>query len=71
MPRVRDAYQTTTGAIAVRDDEKFSLWILKEEWLDDSMTVEEQFDTAIELFSDGMMEAFEKYDANHHGLLKA
>ncbi len=71
MQRARDAYRTTTDAIAVRDDTSFRLWVLKEEWLDDSITAEGQCEKAVKLFDAGMMEAFERYDENLHGRLKA
>ena len=71
MQRARDAYRTTTGSIAVRDDTSFKLWVLKEGWLGDSRTVEGQCEKAVKLFDAGMMEAFERYDENLHGRLQA
>jgi len=64
----KDAHQTTKGNVVVRDEEG-NAWVLKRDWLDISMTRNEQLGEAINLFTKGTMIAFEKYNKDRHGLL--
>ena len=68
MPKVKDAYQTTTGNVAVRD-EKGNVWVLKRNWLNASVSGDEKLEKAIELFIEGTIIAFEEYNRDRHGLL--
>lgn len=65
---VKDAHQTTTGNVVVRD-ERGNLWVLKRDWLNTSMARNEKLDKAIKLFTGGTLIAFERYDEARHGLL--
>lgn len=68
MHTVKDAHQTTTGNVVVRDEEG-NKWVLKRDWLDTSMTRDEQLTKAIRLFIRDTLIAFEEYDEDRHGLL--
>jgi len=68
MLAVKDAHQTTTGNVVVRD-EAGNAWVLKKDWLNASMTRNEQLEEAINLFIKGTPIAFERYDKDRHGLL--
>jgi len=68
MHTVKDAHQTTTGNVVVRDEED-NEWALKRNWLDTSITRNEQLTEAIKLFTKSTIIAFEKYDEGRHGLL--
>lgn len=68
MLAVKEAHQTTTGNVAVID-EKGNLWVLKRDYLNTSMTRNEQLDRAIKLFTGGTLTAFERYDRDRHGIL--
>jgi len=68
MLAVKDAYQTTTGNIAVRD-EKGNVWVLEKDRLGASMSCDEQLEKAVDLFVKGTMDAFERYNERRHGLL--
>jgi hypothetical protein len=68
MPAVKDAYRTTTGNVAVRD-EAGKVWVLKREHLSASMNENEQLEKAIDLFIEGSTSAFESYYSDRHGLL--
>ena len=68
MLAVKEAHQTTTGNIVVID-KKGNLWVLKREWLNASMTRNEELNKAIKLFTRGTLIAFERYDETRHGVL--
>jgi len=68
MLAVKDAHQTTTGNVVVRDEEG-NAWVLRKDWLNSSMTRNEQLAEAISLFTKGTRMAFEKYYTDRHGLL--
>lgn len=68
MLAAKAAHQTTTGNVVVRDEEG-NAWVLKRDWLDTSMTRNEQLGEAINLFTEGTMIAFETYDGDRHGML--
>ena len=68
MQAVRDAYQTTTGNVVVRD-KAGKAWVLTKDRLDTSMTRNEQLSEAINLFTRGVLVAFEEYDEERHGTL--
>ena len=68
MLAAKDAHQTTTGNIVVRD-EAGNAWVLKRDWLDTSMTRDEQLTKAIRLFIRDTLIAFEKYDEDRDGIL--
>ena len=68
MPAVKDAYRTTRGNVAVRD-EKGNVWVLEKGQLSTSMSRDEQLEKAIDLFVKGTMDAFERYSERRHGLL--
>ena len=68
MPMVKDAHQTTTGNVVVRDEEG-NAWVLRRDRLDTSITRNEQLTEAIKLFTKGALMAFERYDEARHGSL--
>ena len=68
MLAVKDAHQTTTGNVVVRDKENNS-WVLRRDWLDTSISRNEQLQKAISLFAKGTRMAFEMYDEDLHGML--
>jgi len=68
MVAVKSAYQTTTGDVAVRDG-KGVIWVLKKDWLNASVSRNEQLQKAINLFIGGTLIAFERYDKDRHGVL--
>ena len=68
MPSVRDAYETTAGYAVVRD-QSWDVWVLKRDYINDSMSHNEKLEKAIDLFVKGKLEAFERYDDKLHGLL--
>ena len=68
MPEVKDAYHTTKERIVVRDT-KNNVWVVRKEWLSDLMSDEVKLEKAIDLFTTGKLDAFEKYDEKIHGLL--
>jgi len=68
MVAVKSAYQTTTGDMAVRDG-KGVIWVLKKNWLNASVSRNEQLQKAINLFTEGTLTAFERYDKDRHGVL--
>ena len=68
MPMVKDAHQTTTGNVVVKDEEG-GAWVLRRDWQNTSMTRNEQLAEAVNLFSKGTVIAFERYDEARHGSL--
>ena len=68
MPAARDAHQTTTGDVVVKDEEG-DAWVLRKDWQNTSMTRNEQLSRAINLFNKGTVIAFERYDEARHGSL--
>ncbi len=68
MPNVKDAYETTAGYIAVRD-ENDSVWVLKKTYLTDSMSHNQRLEKAIDLFLQRKTDAFDRFDEARHGFL--
>jgi hypothetical protein len=68
MLAVKEAHQTTKGNVALID-EKGNLWVLRRDYLNVSMTRNEQLEEAIKLFTGGTLIAFERYDKSRHGVL--
>ncbi len=68
MAVIKDAYETTTGCVAVREEDG-SVWVLKQTYLDGSMSHNQKLERAIDLFKKDKRDAFEKYSGKLHGLL--
>jgi hypothetical protein len=68
MAAIKDAYETTTSHVAIRDEDG-NVWALKQAFLDDSMSHNQKLERAIDLFKQDNFTAFEKYNDKIHGLL--